>query len=312
VVTPLIAQLDSARVSWLPGYRVNMLDGHGLEASARRLKALREVPGGALPGTSLVVSAPAHGVVRDVFPGAAGQAQERSWCGAVLATVHADDLWRQDRNVCTCACLCAIDRRGAGCITRQPEGRPVEMVHRLRSVGRIETGHGAAPRVQGRDAQGGAHRFRRLRVQRDQATRAGDRVLDILTNVPLRQASAKRVARFDRQRWPLETAFQPLEAYGHAASTTWGYPTAALCGLCLALVADNVVAVVMAAWRSVHGAESSDPGLSRSDVANDMAHTSHGMRMAIPEDEWRVFSRMRSAVLGAPLRELAQKVRLKA
>jgi hypothetical protein len=33
-----------------------------------------------------------------------------------------------------------------------------------------------------------------------------------------------------------------------------GYPQAALCGVCLALVAYNTVAVVMAAWRSVHGA----------------------------------------------------------
>jgi hypothetical protein len=62
-------------------------------------------------------------------------------------------------------------------------------------VGRIETGQVAEQRVQVRDAQGGAPLCRRLRVQLDQATRAGDRVLSILTNVPLRQASATRVAR---------------------------------------------------------------------------------------------------------------------
>jgi IS4 transposase len=39
----------------------------------------------------------------------------------------------------------------------------------------------------------------------------------MLTNVPLRQASATRVARVYRQRWTLETAFQHLEASFHAA-----------------------------------------------------------------------------------------------
>ena len=73
-----------------------------------------------------------------------------------------------------------------------------------------------------------------------------------------------------------------------------------------------MLAVVMAAWRSVPGAESIDQGLSLSDVANDMAQTSHGMRMAIPEDAWRVFSRMRPAAMVATLRELAQTVRRKA
>src|SRR2546430_17213517 len=43
VLTPLIEQLDGARVSWLPGYRVKIIDGNCLEASERRLKALREV-----------------------------------------------------------------------------------------------------------------------------------------------------------------------------------------------------------------------------------------------------------------------------
>ena len=36
------------------------------------------------------------------------------------------------------------------------------------------------------------------------------------------------------------------------------------------------------------------------------------MMIAIPEDEWRVFSRMRPAEMVATLRVLAQKVRLKA
>jgi hypothetical protein len=67
-LAPLLEQLDGARVPWLPGYRVKMIDGNCLEATERRLKPLREVQDGALPGKSLVVYEPEYGLVRDVFP----------------------------------------------------------------------------------------------------------------------------------------------------------------------------------------------------------------------------------------------------
>ena len=310
-LAPLIKQLDGARAPWLPGYRVKIIDGNCLEASERRLQALREVQAGPLPGKSLVVYEPTQGLVRDVFLCEDGHAQERSLFGEVLQTVHAGDLWIADRNFCTREFLCSIDTRRAFFILRQHEGLPFEMLNAFRSVGRIETGHVAEQRVQVWDAQGGAHLFRRIQVKRAQATRDGDRVLYILTNVPLRKASAKRVARLYRKRWTLETAFQHLEAYFHSEINTLGYPKAALFGFCLALVAYNMVAVVMAALRSVHGAETIDQELSLYYVANDIAQTYHGMMIAIPEDEWRVFSRMRPAEMVATLRALAQKVCLK-
>ena len=105
--------------------------------------------------------------------------------------------------------------------------------------------------------------------------------------------------------------FSRKKVYGGEINTL-GYPKAALFGFCLALVADNMLAVVTAALRRVHGAESRDRELSLYYVANDIAQTYHGMMIAIPEQEWRVFSRMRPAEMVATLRELAQKVRLKA
>lgn len=68
----------------------------------------------------------------------------------------------------------------------------------------------------------------------------------------------------------------------------------------------------MAALRSVHGGEAIAQGRSLYDVANAIAPTYHGMMMAIPEDEWRLFRRMRPAEMVATLRALAQKVRLEA
>ncbi len=120
------------------------------------------------------------------------------------------------------------------------------------------------------------------------------------------------MARLYRKRRTLETAFQHLEAYFHAEINTLGYPKAALFGFCLALVADNPLAVVLAALRGVHGQERVDEAVSLYYIANDISTTYHGMMIAIPEVEWDVFARMRVPAMVATLRDLAQRVNLQA
>ena len=240
-------------------------------------------------------------MVRDGWLGEEGHAQERSLFGEVLHTVRAGARWSADRPCWPRKFLGSVDTHGAVVISRQPEGLPLEPVNSLRAVGRLAPGPGAEPQL-----------FRRIQGQRDQAPRDGDRVRYLLTNLPLRQASAKRIALLYRQRWPLETACPHLAASFHAERNTWAYPQAAWCGFGLAWVASNVGAGGMAAWHSVHGAETMDQALSLYYVATAIAQTSHGLRRAIPEDAWRVFSRLRPAEMVAPLRAWAQQVRLKA
>lgn len=311
VLMPLITQVGGTCAPWVAGCRVKIIDGNCIEASEHRLKELRAVQAGALPGKALVVFEPAYGLVTEVFPCEDGHAQERSLFGTVLETVHADDLWMADRNFCTCGFLCGMDTRGALFIVRQHEGLPYESCGPWRSAGRIETGQVAEQQIRVWDAQGTAHVFRRLRVKLDQPTRDGDHLLYIVTNVPRLLASTKRVARLYRKRWTLETAFQHLEAYFHSEINTLGYPKAAVFGFCLALVAYNMLAVVLAALRSVHGAETVTQEVSSYYIAHEIAETYRGMMIAIPEDEWRVFRTMSPAAMGATLLELARKVRLR-
>lgn len=311
-LTPLIEQVGGERQPWLKSYRVKIIDGNCLEATEHRLKALRQVGAGALPGKSLVVYEPAQGLVTHVFPCEDGHAQERSMFGDVLQTVEVDDLWIEDRNFCTREFLCEIDARGAGFIVRQHEGLPYEILSSLRDAGRIETGRVAEQQVQVQDAQGNWHKFRRLRIKLDEATRDGDGRLYILTNLPRLKASTKRVARLYRKRWTLETAFQHLEAYFHSEINTLGYPKAALFGFCLALVAYNVLAVVLAALRGVHGETIVDEEVSLYYVANEIAETYKGMMIAIPGPEWIVFRTMSASEMATTLLDLAGRVRLRA
>jgi hypothetical protein len=77
-------------------------------------------------------------------------------------------------------------------------------------------------------------------------------------------------------------------------------------------VAYNVLAVVLAALRSVHGEDTVEHEVSLYSIANEIATTYTGMMIAIPEPEWAIFYAMRTADLATILRELAQRVRLKA
>jgi tetrahydromethanopterin S-methyltransferase subunit B len=309
--TPLIAYMGGERVPWLEGYRIKIVDGNCLEASEHHSKELRDAQGRALPGTSLVVYEPAQGLVTDVFPCENGHAQERSLFGALLKTVEASDLWIEDRNFCTRDFLCDIDNRGAFFITREHRGLKFEIWEALRECSRTETGSVAHQRVKVVDEQGHAHIFRRVRIKLKQATREGARIVHMLTNLP-RQVSGKRVADLYRKRWTLETAFQHLEAYFHSEINTLGYPKAALFGFCLALVAYNLLAVVLAALRGVHGEETVDEEVSLYSIANEISTTYHGMMIAIPAPAWDVFYSMSLADLAAILLDLAHRVRLQA
>jgi hypothetical protein len=225
--------------------------------------------------------------------------------------VEAGDLWIEDRNFCTRDFLCDIDNRGAFFVTREHLGLKFELLDALRECGRTETGRVAQQRVKVMDEQGHEHIFRRVRIKLKQATRDGATIVHILTNLP-RRVSGKRVADLYLKRWSVETAFQHLEAYFHSEINTLGYPKAALFGFCLALVAYNLLAVVLAALRGVHGEETVEEEVSLYYIANEIATTYHGMMIAIPAPEWDRFYSMSLADLAAVLLELAQRVRLQA
>jgi IS4 transposase len=261
-LAPLVHELGGERATWVPGYRVKILDGNCIEATEHRLKELRGLAAGALPGKSLVVDDPALGMVVDVFPCADGHAQERSLLHLVLPTLEAGDLWIEDRNFCTRDFLCGTQGRGACFLAHEHQGCSRAAVTPLRSCGTVATGHVAEQWIEVVDAEGQPHRFRRIAVRLKQPTREGEDHIAIITNLPRSRVPAKRVAELYRQRWTIETAFQDLEGHLHSEINTLGYPQAALFGFCLALVAYNTLAVVFAARRSVHGEETVDQDLS--------------------------------------------------
>ena len=210
-----VRAMNGTRTPWLPGYRLKVLDGNCIEATEHRLKPLRGIASGALPGKSLVIYEPALEMATDVFPCEDGHAQERSLLGEVVPTVAARDLLIMDRNFCVRDFLHGISTREGCFICRQHQGLPWEADGEERFVGRCDSGTLYEQWVRVRDREGGSRRFRRIRVVLNKATRDGDRELTLLTNLSKTAAHAKQIAEMYRKRWSIETAFQELEAHLH-------------------------------------------------------------------------------------------------
>lgn len=306
--------MGGEREPWLPGYRVKILDGNHLAGTEHRLKELRTLGAGALPGKALVVLDPQAMLATDVFCCEDGHAQERSLLGAVLQVVQPDEAWVADRNFCTTDFLFGIARRSGAFVIRQHRATLfIKGVGERRPCGRVETGSVFEQQLRrgDGDGDGGAMVVRRVTVELDTPTRDGEAEIHILTNLPAEVADAGTIAALYRRRWSVESAFNELAMSLNGEIDTLAYPKAALFALCVALVAYNALGVVKGALRAEHGEEVVEE-ISTYYVADEIAGTYRGMMIAIPEDEWTVFHGLSPMAMGQVLRELAGKVRLSA
>jgi hypothetical protein len=309
-VEPIITKLLGKQRCQLPGKRIKLIDGNCIEKSHHRIKELRDIAAGPLPGKSLVVYDPLLHLPIDVFPCEDGHAQERSLLKTVLETIVADDVWIADRNFCVTQFTCGINKHDAWFIIREHGNYPFELIDKEKYIGKIETGTAYEQRILVRDETGKAHTFRRIRVKLKTETRDGDNEIFIITNLLNSAANAKTIARLYRDRWTIETAFQRLEQYLNSEINTLGYPRAALFGFCVALVAYMGMSVIKAALGSVHGVDFIEQNVSGYYVANEIEGVYPGMMIVIDNEHWIVFRDMSSGDLVKLLKKLADKVKL--
>ncbi len=311
-VTPLLTEMGGTGASFVPRYRTKILDGNCLAATAHRLKELRQTGAGALPGKALVVLDPALRMAVAVVPCEDGYTQERALLHQVLPQVEAGEVWIADRNFCTRQFLFGLVERGAAFIIRQHQGLPWEPVGPEQAGGRVESGVVSERPIHIHAEDGRVLRLRRVRLELDHPTQDGDTEICLLTNLPPAVADARLVATAYRKRWTIEHAFQDLATFLHSEINTLGYPRAALFGFCVALVAYNVLAVVKAALSRVHGVDKVEHEVSGYYLADEIAGTYRGMLIAIPPEEWHLFSLLTIPQLATLLLQLARHVKLAA
>jgi IS4 transposase len=308
---PVIRQMKGELPPLVPGWRVKILDGNHLTRTQRRLKPLRNVAAGPLPGQTLVVLDPALGLVIDVVCCEDGHAQERSQMDQILARVEADDLWVADRNFCTTGILFGIAARQGSFVIRQHASTlSWEREGPRRPAGRCETGELFEQNVWLEDGEGGTLKVQRVTLVLDVPTREGETEVHVMTNLP-QAVSATTVMELYRKRWRIEGLFQDLTTILKCEVNTLGYPKAALFGFCVALTASNVFAALRAALRAAHGTETVEEGVSNYYLADEITGTYRGMMVAVPPEKWKPLGTCDVPTFAQWLVELASKANLK-
>jgi IS4 transposase len=298
----VIDRLNARRDSWLPGYRIRILDGNHLSATEHRLEPLRATWAAPLPGRILVVLDPELGVARDAFVTPDGHANERSLLDDVSQTVQEQELWIADRNFCTLKFLSEIADKRAFFLIRQHGSLQGCLTGQRRFVGESSTGKVYEQSLE-LTRDGDTRTVRRITVELLQPTRDGDTVLHLLTNLP-DEVTAVACAELYRKRWSIETLFYEVTQTLACEIKTLCYPPAALFVFCLALMAANAVAVLKAAVRATHGEEQAD-ALSAYYMALEIKQVHEGMMIALPAEEWTPFRTMNVATFAAQLQKMA-------
>lgn len=280
-----------------------------MAATEHRLKELRTDGGGALPGQALVVYDPDLDRALDVMPCENGHPQERALLAPLAARVATGEVGVMDRNFCVLHGLHQIAAQSAYFVVREHEQTPFTPLEPMRAQGTTETGGVAEPRIQVLGPDGRPVVWRRIRVLLHQPTRDGDDRIYLWSPLPA-TGPARSVARPYRNRWRVETAFWHLAQDLNSEIKTLGYPRAALFGFGIGLVASNILAVLKAALRQVHGAAVIDTQRSGSSGADEVSGTYRGMMIAIPPPEGRVFRPLTVPEFADLLLDLARKVPL--
>jgi hypothetical protein len=305
----LIGEMGGTCQALLPGYRIKILDGNHLAATQKRLKVIRGHSAGPLPGQCLAVLDPALMLVTDVIPCEDAHTQERALLGQVLPLVQKGDVWIEDRNFCTVDFLHAVAQRRAYFVVRRHGNLTVEPQGEFGPEVETDTGWVSERRVWVCRDGVRVLRARLVRVRLKQATEDGDTEVEILSNLPAR-VKAVKAAYLYLKRWKIESTFHELTVALNCEVNTLGYPKAALFGFCAAVVAYNVLAVLKAAMRAVHGEEKVQQEVSGYYVALEWALVYAGMMIALPAPQWQVFGQMSARELASFLRAWASKVNM--
>ena len=313
-LSPVIKQMKGGCRPLLPGYQVRILDGNHLPATEHRLKELRTIGSGPLPGQALVAFDPDQMLVTDVFPCEDAHTQERKVLLEMLEIIQAGQLWIADRNFCTSVFLWETKQQQAFFLVRQHATNvrwEAKGPRRKRSRSAPDDATLYETPIWIYDDVGQRMEGRRITVVLDKPTRNGEKEIHLLTNLPKKVRAAK-VASLYRQRWTIEAAFGELATAMNNEINTLGYPGAALLGFCVGLLAYNIMSVVKAALRRVHGQQKVAEELSGFFLAEEVRATWKGMLIVLPPEFWKKrFGAISVAELARELLRLARLVQMR-
>lgn len=297
------------RKNEVAGYRTRIFAGNHLAKTEHRLAETRDITAAPLPGKCLAVLDPRFEAIVDFFPIEDGHAQERSALDDLLETVCRNDLWIGDRNFCTLKLFYGIAASGAAFVIRHHKHLKGTGLSKRKKVGRCESGVVYERTMNLSPYEGRTMSVCRIEVELKKPTRDGDSTLVILTNLPEKVATARKIAEIYRGRWRIETAFQTLTVALRCEVNTLCYPKAALFVFALALVAYNAIAIVEAAIAREHGRHEAEL-MSHYYMALEIAQATDGMLVALPIERWLKLATLPVSKYTTTLRRVAKQIDL--
>jgi hypothetical protein len=279
----------------LSGFHVYVIDGKRLDGTEHRLKVTRRTKSSPLPGTVVAM----YDTQLELFVDAAcdrdAYACERKVVLPLLDRLHAGCVYMADRNFCDGFLIERFLISKAFYLLRQHGRSP-----------RWRVSPGKKRRFVGRDAKGDKvfeedievylpsrkswAPARRIIVELAKATRSGDQVLNLITNLP-DAVSAVDIANAYRGRWTIETCLGYVAQALNAEINTLAYPGAALLSFSLGLMLFNLVRTVEKLL--LHYSQTPEaPALSHYYLTNEIWQAHKGLQIAIPDAYWKRFARM--------------------
>lgn len=302
----LIAALGGLASEPVPGIRSRILDGNMLAGTDHRLKPLRGSRAAALPGKLLALYDCATGLVVKTVLWEDAHSQERALLPQL--TMDKETHLIADRNFCVRWFLCQVADAQAWFTVRHHRGSlPLESMEtcgKRCACDRCPTGRVYEQAVGIRDDQQQLRPWRMITLVLDAPTVDGDSEVILISNLPS-QIHASTIAMAYRERWTIERHFQRLTDWLHCEATTLGHPRAALFAFAVSLTAGNLLAVVIATLRAVHGDEMAD-NLSYCQLADEIAGAYRGMMLALPPQRWSFIGTHTPAETAHVLRQIAQ------
>lgn len=131
-----------------------------------------------------------------------------------------------------------------------------------------------------------------------------------MTNLKLTKSLAKTLAGVYRKRWQIEESFRQRTQYLSCEVKSLGDPKAALLAFSRAVVAYNGLACVNAALADRFGHTKLEDELSVYYVATEIQLSFHGMRVAIPDEEWAGYAALTPAAMVAAMRKVVNGIDL--
>lgn len=282
----LLDEIGCGEWEVLPGYRCFALDGNHLQKSEKRLDVQRGLCAAPLPGTIVARYDLQSQLLTHAYLLEDAHALESTTLDRVLADIQPRDLVIADRHFCIVDFLGQLAQRDGAFVIRQHGRLKGRLIGKRQSKGHSPHGVVFEQKLQ-IDPSHPSRVVRRITVELFEPTRDGAREIHILSNVPVQDASAIRLAGLYLKRWEIENAFHVLTMTLTCELKSLAHPRAALFLFCMAMLAFNTRQVLLGVLFSEHDQDDVEQ-MSQFKVAKAIVGPMEGLVTALPESEWHV------------------------